>query len=184
MKPCDASPDCLHPACKYCDRPVRTSGTSIGDHPNTIIGLVRNRVCSTCKRTDGAPRRLLKAPEHCVSCDHPMRQQSVPKESAPGTRIYQGRGLCTRCYMRARRAATASDRAKQREAEAEAREWQRKQKAQELARKEREAAARKEHEWLQRLQAYEPGTYRYIMSRRERKARSRILATRKARSRV
>ena len=86
--------------------------------------------------------------------------------------------------MRARRAATASDRAKQREAEAEARELQRKQKAQELARKEREAAARKEHEWLQRLQAYEPGTYRYIMSRRERKARSRILATRKARSRV
>ena len=178
MKPCEASPTCLHETCKYCDRPVRAGGSPIKDHPNTIVGVLKTRTCLTCQRTGGAPRRLQRAPDNCVRCDHPMRRQSVPKESAPGTRPYQGRGLCTTCYMRDRRAAGAAERAKQREAKQQALERLQAQKALEIALEEQAAEARREREWLDRLKQYEPGTYRYIMGRREHKHKKRVLAAR------
>lgn len=46
MKPCGISPDCLHPVCAQCGRPVRASGHRLEDHPGTMSGRVTAGRCN------------------------------------------------------------------------------------------------------------------------------------------
>lgn len=60
MKPCGASPECLHTICSTCYRPLRTTGELSGDHPGTVRSQ-RQKLCGGCFLTQGKPR--LKKPE-------------------------------------------------------------------------------------------------------------------------
>lgn len=47
MTPCDASDDCLHHECLDCHRPLRRKGEPLADHPGTISGFTKRRLCET-----------------------------------------------------------------------------------------------------------------------------------------
>ena len=47
MTPCDASDDCLHYECLDCHRPLRPKSVYLVDHPGTISGFVKRRLCET-----------------------------------------------------------------------------------------------------------------------------------------
>ena len=47
--PCDADPDCLHPACHHCDRLLFHSKQRKKNHPGTIFGIWRDLLCNRCK---------------------------------------------------------------------------------------------------------------------------------------
>ena len=47
MTPCDASVDCLHYECLDCHRLLRSKGKPLADHPGTVSGLVKRRLCES-----------------------------------------------------------------------------------------------------------------------------------------
>lgn len=47
--PCDADPDCLHPACHHCDRLLFHSKQRKKNHPGTTFGVWRDLLCNRCK---------------------------------------------------------------------------------------------------------------------------------------
>ena len=47
MTPCNASVDCLHYECIDCHRLLRSKGKPLADHPGTVSGLVKRRLCES-----------------------------------------------------------------------------------------------------------------------------------------
>lgn len=46
---CEASPDCLHPACHVCLKPIYHGRQRKKHHPGTVFGVWRDRLCNRCK---------------------------------------------------------------------------------------------------------------------------------------
>lgn len=44
---CNMSDDCLHYECIDCHRPLRPKAVALADHPGTISGFVKRRLCET-----------------------------------------------------------------------------------------------------------------------------------------
>lgn len=44
-KPCEASDECLHPLCHVCGRLIRSNNIPAADHPGTVLGRTRSRLC-------------------------------------------------------------------------------------------------------------------------------------------
>lgn len=45
MTPCDASVDCLHYECLDCHRLLRPKASYLADHPGTVSGFIKRRLC-------------------------------------------------------------------------------------------------------------------------------------------
>jgi hypothetical protein len=93
--------------CKRCNRPVRSRGELLKDHPGTVKSPGR-QLCEPCHRAawadgtlDTYPRTGTTPPATCCAvCEAPARADGVTAQEAPGTvRIKHG-GLCHSCYAK------------------------------------------------------------------------------------
>jgi len=72
MKPCDASPACLHETCDECDRPIRNTTQPFTEHPGTVPGIKSRGLCITHRRhVDG--ERAPDTPLDRIRHDNNMR---------------------------------------------------------------------------------------------------------------
>ena len=85
-----------------CGRLLRPPRTMIADWPETIKMATRGRCSACCKRPDQERRQ--KRPTHCAGCHRPMRGKTELRTS--DTVRFAGRGLCTWCSKKQRKAAS------------------------------------------------------------------------------
>lgn len=100
MKPCEASPDCLHVPCEHCGAGIRVGGSIAKDHPGTRKGTLASGQCGSCNKRGGPP--VPTVPDRCVNCDMPFRGRSELLEDRPGTVRHEGLGQCVSCYREKR----------------------------------------------------------------------------------
>ena len=91
QKPCKASNDCLHPTCRSCGAPVRSSWHPLEDHPGTIQGFPTTRLCKKHHNrvqsnvlTDAEMAWLKTAHPHAYAFHADRRARGIPPH---GTRF-------------------------------------------------------------------------------------------------
>ena len=102
-QPCDAEQTCLHATCQHCDRRIRARGTLRTDHPGTVQGSIRIRLCFKCRTTHGAPEKpepLWWLGKPCKGCSRTLRRNSESIKDKPGTLPHTTGGYCATCYHR------------------------------------------------------------------------------------
>lgn len=48
-RPCDADYQCQHRVCHACERTLRSDNQRKDEHPGTVAGNIRDRLCNRCK---------------------------------------------------------------------------------------------------------------------------------------
>ena len=86
-KPCEASEDCLHPTCRSCEAPIRSSWHQLEDHPGTIKGFTTTRLCKKHHNrgqsdvlTDAEMAWLRTAHPHAYAFHKDRRDRGIPVE--------------------------------------------------------------------------------------------------------
>ena len=98
--------NCAHPACFHCQHPVRSSAARLADHPGTVVGILSESVCQSCKRRGGPPTEGQQpATDNCVGCGTRFRPYGTTIADYPGTVLNHSGGHCSTCKRRADRAA-------------------------------------------------------------------------------
>lgn len=138
--------ECEHPICVHCDRPVRSQGLPLKDHPGTLAGSVLQSTCHGCTRRGGPPAyQQGKMAPHCYGCKKEFRPHTALLADHPGTVSRHSGGYCPTCKSRATRAASRAD---QYATQRQLKSWY------------------LSDEELQRIRRLAPDAYEYHMSRR------------------
>lgn len=106
--------DCYHMVrriknrpCRRCSRMMRPQGHAAHEYRLVTVEHGGGGMCRSCYGTElrhGRGVGRFKPPANCVDCQQHMRPSKTSIDKYPGTVKHEGRGMCERCYTKARNA--------------------------------------------------------------------------------